>query len=112
MLRIALSTLAARKSGMLGAFAAAALAVVLVVSCGILLDSSLQAPIRVQRLAAAGVVVHAHSTVIGRGAVGIALPERVRLAVNTATHVRGVRGVRQAIADRSFDARVQDRTGR
>ena len=59
MLRIALSTLAARKSGMLGAFAAVALAVVLVVSCGILLDSSLRAPIRVQRLAAAGVVVQA-----------------------------------------------------
>ena len=57
MLRIALSTLAARKSGMLGAFAAVALAVVLVVSCGILLESSLRAPIRVERLAAAGVVV-------------------------------------------------------
>ena len=42
---------------LLGAFAAAALAVVLVVSCGILLDSSLRAPIRVQRLADAGVVV-------------------------------------------------------
>ena len=36
MLRIAFSTLAARKSGTVGAFAAVSLAVVLVVSCGIL----------------------------------------------------------------------------
>ena len=51
MLRIALSTLAARKGGMVGAFAAVSLAVVLVVSCGILLESSLRAPIPVERLA-------------------------------------------------------------
>ena len=112
MVRIALSTLAARKSGMLGAFAAAALAVVLVVSCGILLDSSLRAPIRVQRLADAGVVVQSHTTFSGGGTVGISLPERVRLPVTTAARVRNVRGVQQAIADRSFDARIGDRTGR
>src|SRR4051812_1018182 len=112
MLRIALSTLAGRKSGMLGAFAAVALAVVLVVSCGILLDSSLRAPIRVQRLADAGVVVQSHTTFSGDGTVGISLPERVRLPVTTAATMRDVRGVRQAIADRSFDARIADRTGR
>ncbi len=62
MLRIALSTLSARKGGMLGAFAAVALAVMLVVSCGILLESSLRALIPVERLAAAGVVVQADQT--------------------------------------------------
>ena len=57
MLRIAFSTLASRKGGTFGAFAAVALAVVLVVSCGILLESSLRAPIPVERLHAAAVVV-------------------------------------------------------
>ena len=46
MLRIALSTLAARKSGSLGALSAVVLVVVLVVSCGILLESSLRMPTR------------------------------------------------------------------
>src|SRR4051794_26058502 len=112
MLRIALRTLAARKSGMVGAFAAAALAVVLVVSCGILLDSSLHAPIQVQRLAAAGVVIQSNTTFSGDGAVGISLPERVRMPEATAAGVRHVRGVRQAIADRSFDTRIAGPTGR
>ena len=106
MLRIALSTLAARKGGMLGAFAAVSLAVVLVVSCGILLDSSLRAPIPVERLAAAGVVVQAHTTFSGGGSVGISLPERVRLPVTTRRReCETVPACKQAIADRSFDAR-------
>ena len=66
MLRIALSTLAARKGGMFGAFAAVGLAVVLVVSCGILLESSLRAPIPVERLAAAAVVVQANPSLSGQ----------------------------------------------
>ena len=77
MLRIAFSTLAGRKGGMLGAFAAVALAVILVVSCGILLESSLQAPIPVERLAAAGVVVQADPTFDGNASV--LLSERRRL---------------------------------
>ena len=54
---------------MLGAFAAVALAVMLVVSCGILLESSLRAPIPVERLAAAGVVVQADQTFDGNASV-------------------------------------------
>src|SRR3954449_2917016 len=65
MLRIAFSTLAARKSGMMGAFAAVGLAVILVVSCGILLQSSLRAPIAVERLHNASVVVEAATSVTG-----------------------------------------------
>ena len=68
MLRIAFSTLAARKGGMFGAFAAVALAVVLVVSCGILLESSLRAPIPVERLDAAAVVVQADPSFNGKAA--------------------------------------------
>ena len=70
MLRIALSTLAARKGGMLGAFAAVSLAVVLVVSCGILLDSSLKAPIPVERLRAAEVVVQVRSALLSPSGPG------------------------------------------
>ncbi len=63
MLRIAFITLAARKSGMIGALAAVGLAVVLVVSCLILLQSSLSAPLPVERLRAASVVVQASTSV-------------------------------------------------
>ena len=65
MLRIALSTLNGRKGGMLGAFAAVALAVVLVVSCGILLDSALRTPIPVERLDSAAVIVQASPKLMG-----------------------------------------------
>src|SRR3954453_23241604 len=112
MLRIALRTLRARKSGMLAAFAAVTLAVVLVVSCGILLDSSLRAPIRVQRLPAAGGVVQPPTTFSGGGRIDISLPERAHLPVTTADRLRSVRGVERVIADRSFDARIGDRRGR
>ena len=114
MLRIALSTLAARKSGMLGAFAAVALAVVLVVSCGILLDSSLRAPIRVSGSRRAAVVVQAHPTIQpgerrGDGQLllasggGCRRPSRRSCATCPAS---------TAVADRSFYARLVDRDGR
>ncbi len=65
MLRIAFITLAARKSGMIGALAAVGLAVVLVVSCLILLQSSLSAPLPVERLQAASVIVQASTSSAG-----------------------------------------------
>ena len=63
---------------MLGAFAAVSLAVVLVVSCGILLDSSLRAPIPVERLRAAAVVVQASPRSADAAKSASALPERPR----------------------------------
>ena len=97
MLRIALSTLAGRKGGMLGAFAAVALAVVLVVSCGILLDSSLRAPIPVERLDDAAVVVQSSPTISGGGNVGVC-PARARAAAgqHSPARMQDVRGVRAA----------------
>ena len=113
MLRIAFSTLAARKSGTLGAFAAVSLAVVLVVSCGILLESSLRAPMRVERLAAAAVVVQGDPTIrpaSGEANVTVLLSER-RTAQRDACGAspRRARHAR-VVADRSVYAQVVDRT--
>ena len=112
MLRIALSTLAARKGGMFGAFAAVCLAVILVVSCGILLESSMQTPIPVERLRAAAVVVQTNPAISGGGEVGIWLHERTRLPAELADQIQTLPGVRAAIADRSFSIQVIDRDGR
>ena len=111
MIRIALSTLGARKSGMFGAVVAVGLAVVLVVSCGILLESSLRTPIPVERLAAAAVVVQAKPTLSGTGNVSVSLSERRRLPAGLAEQLRTLPGVRAAIADRSFYTQVIDRRG-
>src|SRR3954467_12547602 len=111
MLRLALSTLAARKGGTFGAFAAVTLAVVLVASCGVLLESSLRAPIPAHRLAAAAVVVEADSTLQpqdGQGSVSLVLPEQTRVPDTLRRRLEGIPGVRRAIADRTFAAEVVD----
>jgi putative ABC transport system permease protein len=102
MLRIALGTLNGRKGGMLGAYAAVALAVVLVVSSGILLESSLRAPLPVERLAGADVVVQADTSLSAGGDVSVLLPERARLPEGLADRLAAVPGVHAAVADRSF----------
>ena len=112
MLRIALSTLNGRKGGMLGAFAAVALAVILVVSCGILLDSALRTPIPVERLDGAAVIVQASPKLMGSDNVGGAVSERSRLPVELAGRLRGLPGVRAAIADRSFFSELIGSDGR
>ena len=112
MLRIAFSTLAARKGGMIGALAAVGLAVILVVSCGILLESSMRAPIPVERLEATGVVVEAAPAAAGEGNVDVSLPERATLPASLVTRLQGVPGVRAAIADRSFPLQLIDSSGK
>src|SRR4051794_39052016 len=108
MLRLALSTLAARKSGTFGALAAVGLAVVLIVSCGILLQSSLQRPIAVERLRGTSVVVEPPTTVTGSQGQGnineVSLTERNRLPTAVAARIREIRGVETVIADRSVYA--------
>src|SRR6266498_2862143 len=111
MLRIALSTLSSRKGGMIGALAAVGLAV----SCGILLQSSLQAPIPVQRLQAASVVVQKTTTIAGSNGqanFSLALPERPRLQASTADRIRRLPGVAAVVADRSVFAAAVDRHAR
>src|SRR3954451_9280201 len=97
MLRLAVSTLGARKSGAFGALAAVALAVILIVSCGILLQSSLQAPIAVERLHAAAVVVEGPTSVTGSQGQGnineVSLTERRRVPSSAAARIRRIPGV-------------------
>src|SRR3954465_6166483 len=92
MLRLALSTLAARKSGTFGALAAVGLAVILIVSCGILLQSSLQRPIVVEGLHGTSVVVEGPTTVTGSQGQGnineVSLTERGRLPSSAAGRIR------------------------
>src|SRR5262245_14796976 len=115
MLRIALSTLRARKGGAIGAWAAVALAVVLVASTGILLESSRHAPLPVERREGAAVVVRADQTLSrqdGRGNVSVLLPEQTRLPASLAGRLRAVPGVRAVVADRTFSVDVVDGHGR
>ncbi|MFL5914466.1 MAG: FtsX-like permease family protein [Gaiellaceae bacterium] len=116
MLRLALSTLAARKSGTFGALAAVGLAVILIVSCGILLQSSLQRPIAVERLHATSVVVEGPTTVTGSQGQGnineVSLTERGRLPGSAAGRIRKIPGVEIVIADRSVYAVAIDTHGR
>src|SRR4051794_19111879 len=111
MLWIALHSLRHRKGGTFGALAAVVLAVTLVVSCGILLESSLRASIPVERLAGAGVIVQASQSTSGAGEVSVALPERARLPAALAGTLHRVPGVRAAVADRSFDVQLAGREG-
>src|SRR6266550_5250243 len=116
MLRLALSTLAARKSGTFGALAAVGLAVILIVSCGILLQSSLQRPIAVERLHGTSVVVVGPTTVTGSQGQGnineVSLTERDRLPSSAAGRIRRIPGVETVIADRSVYAAAIDGHGR
>src|SRR5262245_13176800 len=114
MLRIALGTLRARKAGTLGALAAVGLAVVLVVSSGILLESSLRKPIPVERLRAADVVVQGKPTVDpteGEAALTVFLSERRRLDPGLAERLRTVPGVAAVIADSTVYAQLLDPGG-
>src|SRR4051812_24835083 len=114
MLRIALSTLGARKSGALGALVAVGLAVVLVVSCGILLESSLRKPIPVGRLHAAAVVVEGDPSVEqenGEAGIGVLLTERHRIGTGLAGRIRELPGVATVVGDRSVYAQLLDQRG-
>src|SRR5262245_11713235 len=111
MLRLALGTLVSRKGGALGALAAVGLAVVLVVSCGILLESSLRASTPVERLQGASVVVQGEPAVHpsgGEANLPVTLPERRRLDESLAGRIRPIPGVERVVADRTVYARLVD----
>ena len=115
MLRIAFATLAARKSGMLGALAAVGLAVVLVVSCGILLESSLRAPIsrRAARAPPRSSSRPARPSSGERRGRASRCPSGARARrPRSPTRLRTLPGVARAIADRSFPLRCSVRRGR
>ena len=115
MLRLALSTLTGRKAGAAGAFVAVMLAAILAESMGILLQSSLQAPLAVERLQQATVVVQGPTTVAageGEGTYGVPLLERVSIDPSVAARLSGLRGVVRVVTDRSVYASLIDVRGR
>jgi len=113
VLRIALGTLRARTGGILGALVGVSVAVALVVSCGIVLESTLRSELPVERLAAAAVVVDRGQLF---GAAGSAtdevLPERTRIDGRLAGRLGSLPGVARAVPDRTFPTELVDRHGR
>ena len=91
-----------------GACAAIVLAVVLVMSCGVLLESSMRAEMPVERLENAAVVVQADPKVAADSEAGleVMLPEKTRLDAGLAQSLQAISGVDQVVADRSFALQV------
>ena len=87
-----------------GACAAIVLAVVLVMSCGVLLESSMRAEMPVERLENAAVVVQADPKVAADSEAGleVMLPEKTRLDAGLAQSLQAISGVDQVVADRGF----------
>ncbi len=107
MLRVALGTLGARRGGILGAFVGVTVAVALVVSSGIVLESTLRADIPVDRLRGAAIVVDRdQSFSLPNGENGETLPEQTRVDARLARRLRVLPGVARAIPDRTFSTEV------
>jgi putative ABC transport system permease protein len=117
MLRLALETMRARRHQFVGAFVALSFAVVVVMACGILVESGTRAAAPVQRYAAVPVVVAADQTIpVKLGAQddsveSFLLPEQARIPAALAERVAGVDGVRAVIPDRSVPATVATADG-
>jgi putative ABC transport system permease protein len=107
MLRLALGTVGSRKGGVLGALVGVTLAAALVVSCGIVLESTLRAGDPVERLAAAAIVVQrGPSFHLPGGANDLTLTERTSLDGRLAARLGTLPGVARAVADRTFPAEL------
>lgn len=113
MLSLAVTMMRNRIRATLGACAAIAVAVVLVTSCGMLLESSMRAEIPVERLDNAAVVVQAEPTLRSSSEAGleVMLSEKTRLDAGLASSLRSTPGVDRVVADRSFPVQVSDRVG-
>lgn len=117
MLRLALETMRARRHGLVGAFVALSFAVVVVMACGILVESGVRAAAPVQRYAAVPMVVAANQTIPVKineqddSVESYLLPEQARIPAALADRVAGVDGVQAVIPDRSVPATVATADG-
>jgi putative ABC transport system permease protein len=124
MLGLALSTVRARKGGFAGAFVALLLATTLVAACGMLLQTGQRADIDTERYAGTPVVVAGHQRITrpdgDRSDAGDAdagdldaepLTERARVDRELTGRMEDVHGVRAAIPEVSFSARVVTASG-
>jgi putative ABC transport system permease protein len=113
MLRVALGTLKARTGGILGALVGVMVAVSLIVSSGIILESTLREEIPVERLADAAVIVdRGQSLKVPDAEVDEPLPERTRVDAGLVARLGSLPGVEQAVPDRTFPTEIVDPRGR
>ncbi|GGV20333.1 ABC transporter permease [Actinomadura cremea] len=105
MTRIALRMLRHHRGGFVASFLAMFLGAVIVIGCGGLLETGIRTAAPPDRLAAAPIVVTGdqrfHDTV-----QELVFPERIRLDAGLAGRLAAVPGVRAAVPDASFPARV------
>ena len=106
MLALALQTLRGRRHSLAGTFVALVFAGVLVTACGVLMQTGLEGGARVDRYAAAPIVVAGDDEIASPVPDGSAqpLPEPSRVPATLAERVAAVDGVERVIADRSLPA--------
>ncbi len=113
MFRVALGTLRTRTGGILGALVGVTIAISLVVSSGIVLESTLRAEIPAERLTEAAIIVHRGQSFRPEGGEAVdALGEQTRFDGRVARRLAALPGVASAIPDRTFATEVADATGR
>lgn len=113
MIRLALGTFSSRRGGILGAVAAVTLAVTLIASSGIVIESTLRAGIPVDRLDAAAVVVKRSQEFGLSGASNdLTLREPTHVDAALANRLRAIPGVALTVADRTFATTIATSAGR
>ena len=113
MVRIALGTLASRRGGFLGAVVGVILAVTLVVSSAVVVESTLRTGIPVDRLAAAPIVVAGSQSLhLPDSANDVTLRERARFDGRLAGRLRRLPGVARVVADQTIPTIVATVDGR
>lgn len=105
MILLALRTLRLRWASSLGAFLSLLAAAAVVTACGVLLESGLRTQVPTERYAAADLVLGGRQAVPGDDP-DEAFPERVGVPAEMVARVRQVAGVRAAVADHAFPARL------
>ena len=113
-LRLALSTVRTRKSAFAGAFVALLLATALVAACGMLAETGRRADVATERYAGAPVVVAGQQRVEPPDDEDLDAPplaERARIDRALADRIGDVDGVRAAVPELTFPARVVTASG-
>ncbi|MEV4097473.1 FtsX-like permease family protein [Streptosporangium saharense] len=115
MLKLAFATSRGRMISLVGSFLALMFAVVLVVSCGLLLESGIRARIPAERYGAAPVVVAGQQrvTLVGDDAdPGQSLPEPVAISATLAEKITKVPGVTKVVPETAFPVGLTGSEGR